>query len=106
MRRRDKLKNIQRVNRLLEARNLKESFHDVDGTPIGVDSMHRPIVKEAIPLKHVGGKEGDADPKERIPLKPKVIPENEFGNGGEFDNAEEQGQEDFYDQMNKEKDAK
>jgi hypothetical protein len=49
MRRFDKKKNMQKANQLAEQRHIesnsliRESFHDVDGTPIGVDHMHRPI---------------------------------------------------------------
>jgi hypothetical protein len=52
MRRFDKKKNMQKANQLAEQRHvesnslIRESFHDVDGTPIGVDNMHRPITKE------------------------------------------------------------
>jgi len=51
MRKSDKIKNFKKVNLLTEQRYLqskgllKESFHDVDGTPIGGDHMHRPINK-------------------------------------------------------------
>jgi len=55
MRRRDKLKNMQKVNRLFESRTKKNL------------------------LKEYG---------------------SEFGSGGEFDNPEEMGQSDFYDNMN------
>ena len=52
MRRFDKKKNMARANQLAEQRYkeskglINESFHDVDGKPIGVDHMHRPIKKE------------------------------------------------------------
>lgn len=50
MRRFDKKKSIKKANLLAEQRYLKdklnESFHDVDGTPIGVDRNHMPIQKE------------------------------------------------------------
>jgi len=46
MRRSDKLKNMKRVNMLFEQRIIAESFHEPDGTPIGVDANHRPVVKE------------------------------------------------------------
>jgi hypothetical protein len=51
MRKIDKKLNLQKVNILTEQRYLqsksllKESFHMPDGTPIGVDHMHRPISK-------------------------------------------------------------
>ena len=35
--------------KLTEGIPLKESFHDVDGTPIGVDSKHRPTLPKVIP---------------------------------------------------------
>ena len=59
MRKSDKLKNFKKINLIVENRYLEskgivtESFHDVDGTPIGVDSNHMPISKpidEAINL--------------------------------------------------------
>jgi len=49
MRKSDKKNNISKVNLLAEQRYLEskglitESFHMPDGTPIGVDSMHRPV---------------------------------------------------------------
>lgn len=50
MRRFDKKKSIKKANLLSEQRYLKdklnESFHDVDGTPIGVDRNHMPIQSE------------------------------------------------------------
>jgi|TARA_R110000824_G_scaffold365804_1_gene554346 hypothetical protein len=48
----DKNKNIAKANLLAEQRYLeskeiiKESFHEADGTPIGVDGQHRPIKKK------------------------------------------------------------
>jgi hypothetical protein len=57
MRKFDKLYNLQKANILAEQRYLKEkdvlneSFHNPDGTPIGVDRYHRPIVKETDDLK-------------------------------------------------------
>jgi len=42
MGRSNKSKNIEELNKRL----LGESFHSPDGTPIGVDHNHRPIVKE------------------------------------------------------------
>jgi len=53
MRKIDKKNNFKKVNLLSEQRYLeskglvKESFHNADGTPIGVDSMHRPVSEEA-----------------------------------------------------------
>jgi hypothetical protein len=53
MRKIDKKKNFRKVNMLVEQRYLQdkgivlESFHDVDGKPIGVDHMHRPVSEEA-----------------------------------------------------------
>ena len=49
MRRFDKKKNMEKANLLAESRHLnrgliKESFHEADGTPIGVNSRHEPIV--------------------------------------------------------------
>jgi hypothetical protein len=41
-RKRDRLQNMMEANKRL----LGESFHQPDGTPIGVDSNHMPIVKE------------------------------------------------------------
>lgn len=49
MRKIDKKNNFKKVNALVEQRYLfekgivSESFHSPDGTPIGVDSMHRPV---------------------------------------------------------------
>ncbi len=49
MRKSDKKKNFLKVNLLAEQRYLQskgvvsESFHGVDGKPIGVDHMHRPV---------------------------------------------------------------
>ena len=49
MRKSDKKHNIKKVNLLAEQRYFEskdlvnESFHDVDGTPIGVDGNHNPI---------------------------------------------------------------
>jgi len=41
MRPRDKRQNMMEANKRL----LGESFHDVDGTPIGVNSKHEPITE-------------------------------------------------------------
>lgn len=75
MRRFDKKNKIERANILAERRYLSskglisESFHDLDGTPIGVDKNHEPISEkentdnpcwdgyEMIGMKNVGGKE-------------------------------------------------
>jgi hypothetical protein len=52
MRRFDKKKNMNKANLLAEQRHLqtkglvKESFRDVDETPIGVDHNHTPIKSE------------------------------------------------------------
>jgi hypothetical protein len=52
MRKSDKKKNIAKANLLAEQRYLeskglvKESFHEPDGTPIGVDHNHMPITKD------------------------------------------------------------
>lgn len=49
MRKSDKLKNFKKINLIVENRYLEskgivtESFHDANGTPIGVDSNHMPI---------------------------------------------------------------
>ena len=49
MRKSDKLKNFKKINLIVENRYLEskgiitESFHEADGTPIGVDSNHMPI---------------------------------------------------------------
>ena len=54
MRKSDKKLNISKVNLLAEQRYLEskglisESFHNQDGTPIGVDHMHRPVNEEEI----------------------------------------------------------
>jgi hypothetical protein len=51
MRKTDKKLNFKKVNLLTEKRYLdskgllNESFHEPDGTPIGVDSMHRPVTE-------------------------------------------------------------
>jgi hypothetical protein len=42
MRKQDKQRNIEEANKRL----LGESFHMPDGTPIGVDHNHMPVVKE------------------------------------------------------------
>lgn len=53
MRKIDKKNNFKKVNMLVEQRYLtekgilQESFHAPDGTPIGVDHMHRPVSEEA-----------------------------------------------------------
>ena len=41
-------RKINRLQNIMEAnkRLLGESFHELDGTPIGVDHNHMPIVKE------------------------------------------------------------
>lgn len=50
MRASDKRKNIEELNKRL----LGESFHSPDGTPIGVDHNHMPVVTE----DHEGTDEG------------------------------------------------
>ncbi|TXG80895.1 MAG: hypothetical protein E6R13_07345 [Spirochaetes bacterium] len=50
MRKIDKKKNFKKVNLLIEQRYLEskkivESFHQPDGTPIGVDRNHQPITE-------------------------------------------------------------
>lgn len=52
MRRFDRKKSVKKANLLAEQRYLQskglinESFHDIDGTPIGVDRNHMPIKSE------------------------------------------------------------
>lgn len=52
MRKIDKKNNFKKVNllveqRYLESKGITESFHKPDGTPIGVDNMHRPVSEES-----------------------------------------------------------
>jgi hypothetical protein len=70
MRKFDKLYNLQKANILAEQRYLEskgvlnESFHNPDGTPIGVDRYHRPIVQETDELKRGDKITWIAPPKE------------------------------------------
>ena len=58
MRKIDKKKNFKKVNMLVEQRYLtekgiiEESFHAPDGTPIGVDSMHRPVTEGSMKAEY------------------------------------------------------
>ncbi len=67
MRKSDKKKSILKANLIAEQRYLKskglinESFHDEDGTPIGVNSKHEPI------------SEMGADEPEKIPEIPEAL---------------------------------
>jgi len=82
MRKGDKKHNMSKVNLLAEQRYLEskgiitESFHKPDGTPIGVDSMHRPVNENPIgnytgDIAHVDGKSELAMVKRQVEdLKP------------------------------------